>query len=121
MKYKMLALAHLFLHIKLQILLRNSFVYLQPDNPLPSSYSHLFVYLNKETMVKNIVSILLVAVFFLCNMAFADRAIVMSSNECIILDGNGKEVIVSTGNLHTIFTSGKIELIGGHYRHRWHF
>jgi hypothetical protein len=55
-------------------------------------------------MVKNIVSILLVAIFFFCNMAFAEHAIVINDNQCIILDGNGDEIFPED-DAHNITTS----------------
>ena len=71
-------------------------------------------------MAKNVVSILLVAIFFLCNIAFAERAIVLRDDEGIILDGNGVEVIVP-GKLTTVQNDSKIDLIDDHYRCGWHF
>lgn len=71
-------------------------------------------------MVKNPVSTLLVAIFSLCHTAFAGGAIVLNSNECIILDGDGNEETVS-GNLHTVQNASKIKLINDCYNHMWHF
>ncbi|KAF7508167.1 hypothetical protein GJ744_009464 [Endocarpon pusillum] len=52
-------------------------------------------------MIKNQVSTVLLAILSSCHTAFAGGAIVLNSNECIILDGNGKEETVS-GSLHTV-------------------
>ena len=71
-------------------------------------------------MIKHIVSILLVAISFLCNIAFAGRAIVLNDDEGIILDGNGVEVVVP-GKLETVQNGSKTELTDHHCRRRWHF
>ena len=57
-------------------------------------------------MVKNIVSTLLVAILSLCNIV-AGSAIVINSDNGIILDGNGIEEHVS-GELHTVENASKI-------------
>lgn len=59
-------------------------------------------------MVNNMVSTLLVAIFSLCSTAFGS-AIVVDGDQCIILDGDGHEVVV-TGDLHTVETASKIAL-----------
>jgi hypothetical protein len=73
-----------------------------------------------KNMVKNLVSTLLLAISSLCHVAFAGGAIVMKGDECDILNGDGKEEIV-TGKLTTIQGPGKIKLIHDCHRDLWHF